>query len=95
MIDELKTAPWTAFAALCASILWCGLVLLVVLPANEDAAVWCFLAPAVVGGLCTPWSGIRRQGIGLIAGPAVIAATYVVVIVGLALGGVVIGTLAT
>ena len=81
MIREMRTAPWTAYAALCASILWSGLMFIWHVPHPGNEWIRWVLTPAVVGALITPWSTLRREGIAMIAGAVVIAATYFAVLI--------------
>ncbi|MDV8002777.1 hypothetical protein [Rhodococcus sp. IEGM 1408] len=85
----MRTSPWSAFAALCASIVWSGWAFFRFVPEAPDAWMWWCLAPAIVGGLILPWSTLRRQGVALIAGPLVVASTFLMVLVGIVLGGVI------
>lgn len=89
MIWELRTAPWTAFAALCASMLWCGMAFLLLASQTGSPWVAVCVAPAIIGVLLLPWSTVRREGIALIAGPFVIAAAFLLVMVGVGVGALI------
>lgn len=83
----MRSAPPSVLACLCVSILWSGLCFLWVASRGDDGLLaWC-LAPILVGGLMTPWQSVRRQGIALALGPAVLAVTYVVVLLWIAILG--------
>ncbi|MDO5513445.1 hypothetical protein [Corynebacterium sp.] len=85
MREEMRTSPPSVLVCLCASMLWSGLSFFGLAGWLGDSALMWSLAPALVGGLLTPWSTVRRQGIAMMFGPAVLAVTYVVVLIWVAI----------